>query len=382
VPLCQGVSYRSGVFYLVSGQGYIATFDTSGASLGVVARHDLQYENAPISEGLDCTQGEIRWLLDNGTGERRVHFYNVEGAGTARFSDRGQLWAGRRGPGGLTLAGQGPGSGVVFDDPATGAVLFLETQHLLRLFGRMNLIPDGTGTIFSVTGTDSNGNPRISPDFSIAADGLIRWGPGSGAARDTELSRVATGVLGGANLFLPRDGVSSDEAITTGEETLSRAHCNANTISLTTQQMRLCYFTARKTESVTQVRIPPGAVAAAATPTLIRVGVFSVAANGDLTLIASTPNDTTLLASTATASTKALSATWSKVAGTRYAVGLLVVSSATMPQINGATSFASTEQAIAPRMSGLVTGLSDLPSTVATASVANSSARPYFALLP
>jgi hypothetical protein len=78
--------------------------------------------------------------------------------------------------------------------------------------------------------------------------------------------------------------------------------------------------------------------------------------------------------------TKAFSAAATPTLGDRLAVGILVVSGAAMPSFAGVTvsSLGSAELAIAPRKTGQVTGLSDLPSTtVAAASVAAANALIY-----
>ena len=77
------------------------------------------------------------------------------------------------------------------------------------------------------------------------------------------------------------------------------------------------YFTAAQTEVVSTITAWTSATQAAATPTVCRMGVFSVAANGDLTPVGVTPNDTTLFLTANTAYAKNLSASFTKVAGQR-----------------------------------------------------------------
>ena len=106
------------------------------------------------------------------------------------------------------------------------------------------------------------------------------------------------------------------------------------------------------------------------------MGVYSVAGNGDLTLVASTPNDTSLFAATFTAYPKALSASLQKTAGARYAAALLVVSGATMPTFHGlqlaATSIISTLTRDNPAIIGRLTGQTDLPNSVAVGSLSGT----------
>jgi hypothetical protein len=172
----------------------------------------------------------------------------------------------------------------------------------------------------------------------------------------------------------------SPDGLTTGEEVFDRRFAIGN-VPLTSTSMRLAFFTARKTESISQVRFWSGSTAAAATPTLIRVGVFTEAADGSIALLASTVNDTTLLAAVNASNTKSFSSTWTKTAGQRYGVGILVVSATTMPTFlgvlgNGGDNFQP------PKLSALVTGQSDLPASVALGSMTATANCPFFSLLP
>jgi hypothetical protein len=166
--------------------------------------------------------------------------------------------------------------------------------------------------------------------------------------------------------------------LTLGEATFPRQRF-ASPGATTSGDLQLTYFTACKTETVTQLAMY-SAGTAAATVTLNRWGVYNVAANGDLTLTASTPNDTTLFTATSTRYVKSLSVPWSKVAGNRYAVGFLTVAT-TPPSVYGSTdvstALADTVWGRDPRLSGRVTGQTDLPASVAAASVVDSRRNPF-----
>jgi len=168
-----------------------------------------------------------------------------------------------------------------------------------------------------------------------------------------------------------------------GEETIPRELLNS-TSGLSSQQLRLSYFLARKSEITTQVKMFSSTAAAAATPTLVRMGLFTIAANGDGTLVASTVNDTTIFAATNTGYTRSWSDSYAKVAGQFYAFGLLIVSAVTMPTLAGIAILAAVagENALAPRSQGLITGQANLPATFTAASVANTDRRYYGAILP
>lgn len=171
------------------------------------------------------------------------------------------------------------------------------------------------------------------------------------------------------------------DRLASGEAVMRRRDVTSS-MTMFSQAMRLAFFTARKTEPIASVRMMTHNTAAGATPSLVRVGIYSVAANGDLTLVASTPNDTALLAAANTVYTKALSSSFSKVAGVRYAVGLLVVTTATAPTVPGSVlTLVGSEMGLAPRIAGTSSN-ADLPSSVTNGSLSASGNTPYFALVP
>lgn len=174
------------------------------------------------------------------------------------------------------------------------------------------------------------------------------------------------------------------DLLTTGEETYHRGFVGTTQTTMTSQLLRLTYFTARKTESISQVRVMNGATAAGATPSLIRIGIWTADNAGALlSQVAATPNDTALLSVTFTDYTKALSAAFAKQAGQRYAVGLLVVTAAAAPQVcGGLLNMSTAESGQSPRLSGTIGSSADLPATAAAGGVANNNNRVYFALLP
>lgn len=172
--------------------------------------------------------------------------------------------------------------------------------------------------------------------------------------------------------------------VDTGEETIHRALNQSNNVSTGSQTLRLVYFTARKSETTTQVRVISGGTAAGATPSLVRVGLYSIAADGAGTLVASTANDTSLLSAQNTAYTKAWSASYAKGAGQRYAVGLLVVTAAAAPTLVGSVGInaSSNEFRIAPALAGTIAAQADLPASFVDASVSATPSLFYAAVLP
>lgn len=170
--------------------------------------------------------------------------------------------------------------------------------------------------------------------------------------------------------------------VTTGQETFPRALTAGLTQTLSTGTFRVGYFTAQKSETVVSLRLCSAATAAGATPTLVRFGLYTAAADGAITLVASTPNDTTLFAAQNTGYTKALSVAYPVVAGTRYALGALVVTAAAAPTIQGYATGIAAQSAVAPRLCAFTSGAADLPSSVTAVGLSDTSSAPYGVLLP
>jgi hypothetical protein len=176
------------------------------------------------------------------------------------------------------------------------------------------------------------------------------------------------------------------DALLAGVTTLPRHVMGQNTnvaLGAASGNLRLAYFTAPRAEVWTQVGWVGGTVAAAATPTLVRWGLYSVAANGDLTLVASTPNDTTLFAVASAVGAKSFSVAYAAVAGQRYAIGILVVSGVAIPSIQGVSLNQATVQAsLAPRITGVIPAQADLPLSALAGTVNASNAAFGAQILP
>jgi hypothetical protein len=184
----------------------------------------------------------------------------------------------------------------------------------------------------------------------------------------------------------PVTGVLSYGDVTTtanlldvGQETLSRVTANSS-VSIASQAMQLAYFTARKSETTTQVRVYSGGTPSN-TLTLGRIGLYLIDSAGAGTLVASTANDTTLLGSASTAYTRSWSVSYSMAAGQRYALGVLSVGT-TGGSLVATASLTAAETAVAPRINGRITGLADLPASYADAGVSTSAGYHYGVILP
>lgn len=164
----------------------------------------------------------------------------------------------------------------------------------------------------------------------------------------------------------------------TGETMPRWAATNVSGVSLQNGTVRVVYFTALKTETVTQMGCSTGTTAAGATPTLIKFGLYSVASNGNLTRLARTASDTTMLATVSQAYAKSFTdGTAELIAGQRYALAYLLLSSVTAPTLVGVLGLNSTEIAQSPRLAATVTGQTDLESSYAAGSLVSSGAIVY-----
>lgn len=161
----------------------------------------------------------------------------------------------------------------------------------------------------------------------------------------------------------------------------------AATVSLTNQALNLTYFTAARTEAINNIAAWCTSPAAVATPTVCKMGIYSSALNGDLTLLGATANDPTMFAATFTRYARALIAPVNKVAGQVYAMALLVVSPVALPSLLS-NAFAANAviiyemMAVAPRMTARLSGQSDLPANIPAGSLQNIYTRPYMEVLP
>lgn len=156
-------------------------------------------------------------------------------------------------------------------------------------------------------------------------------------------------------------------------------------LALLTGQLYLSYFTALKRLSVTKIGCVTGV--ASTTPTLVRFGLFTVAADESVALVAATDNDTTLLALANTPYEKALGAggaglplSYDLINGNRYAVGLLVVGGAPGSISGFQTNNGWSNTIFGRRMGGIQAGLADLPAAITSGNVAVDAKRMLFSL--
>lgn len=156
-----------------------------------------------------------------------------------------------------------------------------------------------------------------------------------------------------------------------------------NTATLVSGRMYLHYFTAEMAASVVSVQTYTGSPGAGATPTLVRLGVYQIdPVTGAGTLVASTPNDVTQYGSQQSTWTRSFTTPFTKERGIRYAAAMLIVTAYTTPAIvgvgTGNTAFPDSMLGRAPRVTGAVGGLTDLPATFTAGDVDNTRVVPTY----
>lgn len=233
---------------------------------------------------------------------------------------------------------------------------------------------DSEGSIGDLVCIDTQGSPTMAYGIQVTDADAI------GKVDRFTVSGWATGPF---TSNAPAFGNPWDlpDRLTSGEEVFARDLTAVGSLTMTSGALRLSYFECRKTESTTGVRVISGSTAAAATPTLCRIGLYELDASNNGTLVASVANDTTIFAATTTVYTRSWSTPYTKVRGRRYAVGVLVVSGTTMPTLAGMTSPPTTaELTLAPRLTGNIGSQTDLPASFTAGSVGTSFTRFYAAL--
>lgn len=195
---------------------------------------------------------------------------------------------------------------------------------------------------------------------------------------------------GGGTPLVDRVDALAGNELAVGVSTIPRQAAASNSaVTLSTGFFRTVHFTALRSFTSTGMRVYSGGTAAAATPTLVRFGLYSLDPDGAGTLIASIANDTSLLAATSTAYTRSWTTPAEVTAGARYALGALVVSAAAAPSLPGlqimsaVTGSGGAAAGQAPRLAGSVGGTTDLPADFTDASLVTPlPAMFYAAILP
>jgi len=231
---------------------------------------------------------------------------------------------------------------------------------------RMTLTADLTPTI-STTGydgqdlylyltQDATGGRRVTWGSEVTNPPVVDWAPSSLTVVHLKYSAKTS------KWICVSPQVINPDALQVGESTMPDRRSATAAVTMSSGVLRLSYFTARKTESINNIQITSHSTAAGATPTVCRVGIYSIDSTGAGTLVASIANDTTIFQNITTRYSRALTSTFNKIAGQRYAVGVLVVTAATAPTVLGFNpSSASSVFYDAPQLCGSFAAQTDLP---------------------
>lgn len=159
-----------------------------------------------------------------------------------------------------------------------------------------------------------------------------------------------------------------------GESVLPWYAATQNDRSVSSGTLKLMYFTAQRSEIIKSLKVMTGS-AGFGTPTFFKMAAFAVDSNNDAAMITSTANDptSTPVNTGALSIVRNLLADWSKVAGQDYALAVLGVSSsgATMTGVSMATSADSVFGG--KRKAGILTGQTDIPSSIPSSALTNTS---------
>lgn len=153
----------------------------------------------------------------------------------------------------------------------------------------------------------------------------------------------------------------------------------------TSGDLVVTFVRAPDTRTVTTHLTLLGAVAAAATPTLSRCGLWEVSADGTTAaLVASSVNDTALYTgAVASERAAAYSESYRMISGRVYGLGSLVVSGVAMPRLQGIYGKTLTTNGRARRnglrIAGLLIGQADLPATITISALSGVTQIPYHA---
>lgn len=187
----------------------------------------------------------------------------------------------------------------------------------------------------------------------------------------------------GIGFFGRETGVAEfTDALSVGQSTMPRWAIVSSSVPTASGSLRLTYLAAQLSQTITRLRTISGTTAAGATPTLAKMGLYLEEQNGNLTLLGATPNTTGLWASATTEYETAMTASVTVSAGIRYALATLIVTAAAVPNYYGTANMPAVEASKSPRKSASFAGQTDLPASIASASLAVSGSATYGVLVP
>lgn len=168
-------------------------------------------------------------------------------------------------------------------------------------------------------------------------------------------------------------GTNYAEIVPAGLNIVPRLEIGTANVGLSSGAEHFTFFTSPKTETIVSIRDFIGGNPSAS-GTLARIGIYSVAANGDMALIGSTANLATLWDTAFAYVTRVLTSSVPVVAGTRYAVGKLFIGASSKPFFYSATVNGN-EQIANPALCATLAAQTDLAVSTTLAALAVSTAR-------
>jgi len=258
-----------------------------------------------------------------------------------------------------------PGAGLVFQVNSATANITLNDgidgqQYQVILFA-----PSTTGnTVTWPSNVKFHGEVPQPGDKGVVVVNLVKYGTDWFDTSTSPLSQITA------------------NRSTGGIEVYARETCTSDSVASVSGQLSLNFFTAYEDMTVTSLRSYTGNTAAGATPTLCKMGLYQVNSDNSLTLLAATASDTSMWSAAFTTYTRALTASVNVVKGQRYAFALLITTAAALPTWPTRTVSTMAGGVMTPRLYGQVSGQTDIPASVASASINNGTANRYGMLIP
>jgi len=195
------------------------------------------------------------------------------------------------------------------------------------------------------------------------------WAPATPAAATTDASALTSGTLPdarlSANVITAALLASRSNASTSVVDVIDRATVTTSRVT-NSGTIYFSYFTPAYSVTVSSISMA-NAATVSSTVTLARMGIYTWDGS-TLTLVARTASDTTLFSTSGTIYTRILDTTggypasYTLAAGTRYAVAVVVVASATGSLLAG--SAPNTLAGLSPRTQAARSGVTDLSTSV------------------
>lgn len=170
------------------------------------------------------------------------------------------------------------------------------------------------------------------------------------------------------------------QGLASGESCIPRLNVGS-TVPLVSGTMLMSYWTAVKTETVNNIGFTVGNTAAGATPTYCAMACYKAAADNSLTLLGACASDTTIFNVAFATVLRAVLTPFQKVQGQRYAFGILCVSAASMPTIEGYNGTV-TLSGNSPVLSKTEVSQSSIPASVTAGNLSGTSSSVFGYVTP